>query len=218
MEIYIFSIVSAIVGYFSSIFANRRIKGILSTIGALFILAGISVTLTYFGLWVITPAPIPPPPPVEREKDILEGQWVEWYEEGKTKYCAVATIRYNSEAKYMEFFGNAYAPNLVLIGRWRTMQAARNGNQYDYLYEGESWNLDRTKRGLRKGVGGIWFDTGNHGKGKFFSIESDKELREFELYRILDEDAAKLSVDDITGFIQKLYEDPNYLKKITTVQ
>jgi hypothetical protein len=215
MENYIVSIISAFLGYVSSRFANRKTKGILPTIGVLSILATTAAGLTFLGRWIITPSPTPQPPLIEREKDRLEGQWVEKYKEGGRDTYAIATIRYNSDAKYLEFYGNAYDSSLNLVGHWQTIQARLEGNQYDYLFTGESYDL--ANPGHRKGVGGIWFlDNRTHGKGNFFSVRADKELREFELYKILDEDAARQSINDPKGFIQKLYKNPSYLKQVAS--
>ena len=131
---------------------------------------------------------------------------------------AIAMIRYNPEAKYLEFSGNSYDSNLTFIGHWQTIQARLAGNQYDYLFEGESNNTDPTRQGPRKGVGGIWFDNPNHGVGNFFSVRADKELREFELYKILDEGAIIQSKNDPRGVIQSLYKDPNYFEQVTSAK
>lgn len=212
MEPYIVSIISAIVGYFSSIFANRKPKGDLPTIGLLTLLAGTATVLTFLGQWMTAPRPTPPPPP-----DKLEGQWVEKYKDGENDIYAIAGIRYNSEAKYLEFSGTAYDVSLTVVGRWRSIQARLDRDQYDYLFEGESWNrLDSSRQGLRKGVGGIFFDSPNHGTGKFLSIRDDKVPRGFEIHRILNEDAAQESINNPKGLIQKFYEDPMYFKKVTS--
>lgn len=217
VEAYIVSIISAFLGYVSSRFANRKSKGILPTIGILSVLAFIAAGLTFLGHWGVKP---PQPAP-----DRLEGQWIERYKEGGEDTYAIATIRYNPEARYLEFSGNAYASkdsNLSFVGQWQTIQArltsSQAGSQYDYLFEGYSKNLDILRQGHRKGVGGIWFDSPNHGVGSFFSISppADKELREFQLYKILDEDAATQSKNDSPGLVRKLYKEQGYFEKVTS--
>lgn len=216
MEPYIVSFVSAIVGYFSSIFANqnsntsanRNSKGILQTIGILAVLGLITVGLTYLGQWVMKP---PPPPPNK-----YEGHWVERYTEGEKPVYAIATIRYNSGTNHLEFSGKAFDLNRRHVGNWHTIQASLDRDQYDYLFEGESLNPDPTKRGTRKGVGGIHFYSPNRGRGIFLAIRDDHVPRDFDLYKILNADAVKESIEDPEGFIQKLHEDQTYFNKVTS--
>lgn len=210
MENYIVSIMAVILGYVSSRFANRKSKGILPTVGVLSILAFAAAGLTFVGHWITMP---PPPLP-----DKLEGQWVEQFKEGEKNTYAIAKFRYNSEGKYLEFSGDAYDESLTFVGRWQTKQALHDGNQYDYLFTGESSNTDPTKpRIYRKGLGEIWFtDNSLHGQGRFFSMGSDHDPRDFSLDKILDEDAAKEAMNHPIEFIKKLYEDPNYLKKVAS--
>jgi hypothetical protein len=208
MEPYIVNFVSAVVGYYASIFANRNSKGILQTIGILTVLAGLTVGLTYLGQWVMKP---PPPPPNQ-----YEGHWIERYAEGEKTLYAIATIRYNSETNHLEFSGKSFDLNRRHVGNWHTIQARLDRDQYDYLFEGESLNPDPTKRGRRKGVGGIYFYSPNRGRGIFLAIRDDQVPRDFDLYKILNADAAKESMEDPEGFIQKLHEDQTYFNKVTS--
>jgi hypothetical protein len=210
MEIYILSIVSAFLGYFSSRFANLKLKGILPTIGLLFLLAFTAAGLTFVGHWIMKPPPLPP--------NGLEGQWVERYLEGENATYSIATIRHNPEGNYLEYSGKAYDSNLNVVGHWHAIQARLDRNQYDYLFEGESFNPDKARQGTRKGVGGIFFDGPNHGKGKFLSVRDDHDPRDCELDRILNEDAVRESLNDPQGFIQKLYSDPMYFKQVTSAR
>jgi hypothetical protein len=207
MEPYIVSIAAILLGYLSSRIANRKIKGILPHIAVIFILAGAAALLTFAGQSI--PKLWPPPP----EK--VEGQWVEKYWEGGNEFYAVTSIGYNPSTKHLEFTGNAYAKNLEVVGWWKTIQANLDRDQYDYLFEGDSLNLDKARRGHRKGVGGIYFDSANHGQGTFLSIRDDKEPRDFFLYRIVDEEAARQSRQNPKAFVQKLYDEPSYFNKIT---
>jgi|ERR1044072_2967815 hypothetical protein len=208
MENYIASIVAAILGYISSRYANRKSKGVLPTVGIVSILIVIAAGLTFIGHWITKPPPAPP--------NKLEGQWVEKYKEDENDIYAIAKFRYNSEAKYLEFSGDAYDKSITFVGHWQTKQALLDGNQYDYLFTGESSNTDPTKpRIYRKGQGEIWFtDNSMQGQGRFFSMGSDRTPRDFSLYKILDEDAAKESMNHPEEFINKVYADPNYLKKV----
>jgi hypothetical protein len=206
MEPYIVSIVSAAVGYYSSILANRKPKGFLQTIGILTVLAGTAVVLTFLGQWVMKP---PPPPPNK-----LEGQWIEKYMGGDKATYAIATFRYNSEANHLEFSGNAYDLDMRVVGYWRTIQARLDRDQYDYLFEGESG--DQANPGHRRGIGRIFFDSPNHGTGTFLTDRSARVPRDFEIDKILNEDAARESMKDPKGFIQKLYQDSTYFKKVTS--
>jgi hypothetical protein len=208
METYIVSVVSVLLGYITSRVANRNVSGILPHVAVIFLLTVAAVVLTLAGQWFVKPPPTPP--------NRLEGQWLEKYKEGENQIYAIATIRHNPSANHLEFYGNSYDVNLKIVGRWRTLQARLDRDQYDYLFEGESWNPDKARQGLRKGVGGIYFDTASHGKGKFLSIKDDHEPRDLELYKILDEDAAQQSIKDPTGLIQKLYADPSYFNKVTS--
>lgn len=203
METYIVSIISAFLGYVSSCFANRKSKGILPTIGILSLLAFTAAGLTFVGHWIIKP---PQPPP-----NRLEGQWIEQYVEGEKTYYAIAKFRYDSGANYLEFSGNAYDLNQNLVGHWLTTQARLDSdrNQYDYIFEGDSMNLDdKSKQGHRQGVGRILFDSPTHGKGTFLSVRNDPGPRDFELYKILNDDSARESINNPKGFIQKAYDNP----------
>lgn len=205
MEIYILSLVSAFVGYFSSILANKRSRGVLQTVGIIAILTGFTLCLTYFGQWIAKPAP----PPHK-----LEGQWIEKYKEGEKETYSIAKFKYNSQGNYLEYSGTAYASNLTVVGYWRATQARFDNEQYDYLFEGESKNP--TKPGHREGVGSIYFDNINHGSGKFLAVRDDQNPRDMEIDKILNEDAIKESTNDPKALIQKLYTDPNYFRKITS--
>lgn len=208
MEVYIVSIISALLGFVSSRFANRKSNGILPTIGVLSILAFTAVGLTFLGHWIVKPP-----------RDRLEGQWIEKYdEEGKTIY-AIATIKYNSEAKYLEFKGDAYDSSLRNVGYWNTTIARLDGNHYLYLFNGASKNPDPTIRGEedRKGIGDINFvDNHNLGQGTFTSVRAKRDPKDFELYKIIDEATQSESINSPKEFIQKLYTDPAYLKQVTS--
>lgn len=210
MEPYIVSIVSIILGYFSSRLANRKRKGTLQTVGILFILASTAGVLTLFGHWISTPRPIPPP-----EVEKLAGQWIEQYDEGGKITYAIGTIRYNSETRNLEFSGNAYDENVVLIGHWKTKQALLDLDQYDYLFDGNSDNPQ--KPGHRHGVGGIHFvENGSYGTGYFLSVRDDPQPRKFELRKIVDEDAASESRSNPQGYIKRFYKDPSRFKNGVT--
>jgi hypothetical protein len=207
MEIYVASIISTILGYLASIYANKNHKGFLPHFGIVVILSCLAGVLTFTGLRIFTP-----------QTDRLEGQWIERYQEGENVIYAVAKIEYDPEAKHLKFSGNSYDPKGNWVGYWETIQARHTGDQYDYLYNGESMNTEETRQGLRKGVGGIRFDNDNHGTGYFFSVREDIKLRQFELQKILNEDATRQSKSDPKGFIQKLNNDPSYLKQVTSVR
>lgn len=236
MEIYIANLISTFVGYFTSIWTNRKDKGVPEKVGIFSLLVVLAITLTYLGQLMVKP-----PQPIGREletesrkvsdvvnqvrssqpsKKEIEGLWIERYTEGQKTIYAIASIRFNPENNHLEFTGNSYDDKLNLRGYWQTIQSKHEGNQYDYLFKGESVNPDKTRRGQghRKGVGSIWFDNNNHGTGNFFSVRADKELREFELFKILDEAAAKDSIANPQEVIKRLYEDKDltYFRKITS--
>jgi hypothetical protein len=210
METYIVSIISAFLGYASSRFASRRRQGVLPTVGILCILACLAVLLTLGGHWITAPRPTPPPPP-----DKLEGQWIEQYDEGGQITYAIGTIRYNAEARGLEYFGDAYDMNLTLIGHWKTKQSLLDRDQYDYLFDGDSGNPK--KPGHRHGVGGIHFiENGSHGTGYFLSVSDDPQPRKFELRKIVDEDAVKESKSNPEGYLKRFYNDPSRFKNGVT--
>ena len=209
METYIVSIVSAVLGYFSSRLANRKRKGLLQTVGILFILASMAVVLTLVGHWISTPRETKPP---EAEK--LAGQWIEQYDEGGQIMYAIGTIRYNSEARNLEFFGNAYDSNLSPVGHWRTKQSLLDRDQYDYLFEGDSDNPK--KPGHRHGEGGIHFIENGYGTGYFLSVRDDPQPRKCELRKIVDEDAIRESKDSPQVYVQRFYNDPSRFKNGVT--
>lgn len=215
MEIYIVSISSALLGYFSSRVANKKSKGFLPTFGILCILAITATGLTFAGSWISTPAV------KQREQDKVEGQWLETYYEGRTKIYAIAVIKYDSAAKYMGFNGFAYDKNGEVLGHWTTTLARHHGEDLEYLYQGQSYNrknpADKLPR--REGLGHVSFsENGKHGKGYFFSVGEDEVLREFELHKILDRDAIEESRDDPKTLIQKLHEDPSYFMKVISAK
>lgn len=148
-----------------------------------------------------------------------EGYWLEKYKDGKNDVYAIAKIQYNPVTRNLEFSGTSYDKNLSIVGRWHSVQAHFEKGQYDYLFEGESFNPGPTKKGgLRKGAGGIFFDTNAHGKGHFLSMKDDREPRSLELFKILDEDAARLAGQAPTELVRKLYADPGYFGRVTSVR
>ena len=83
------------------------------------LLAFVAAGLTFLGHWIVKP-----PPPVP---DRLEGQWIERYQEGEKYIYAIATMKYNPEAKYLGFSGNSYDSNRTNVGHWQTIQARLAG-------------------------------------------------------------------------------------------
>ncbi len=207
MEIYIVSIISAFLGYASSRFASQKPQGFLPNVGILTILALGAAALTFVGQWIIRPSQAPP--------NRLEGQWIERYTENEKARYAIATFKNNPEANVLEFSGKAYDLEQGFVGEWHAIEARVYRDQYDYLFEGRSINPDPERRGHRMGVGTISFDSHHHGKGVFLSIREDREPRDFDLHRILNEDAVRESLKDPESLITKLSKDPIYFREIT---
>ena len=206
MEIYIVSVVSVLLGYTSSRLANQHTKGWLPNAGVLSTLILGAVMLTFVGhqlTQLVTPSP-----------KWLEGQWVERYTDNGKFLYAISTFKYNSRTKNLEFSGKAYDEEHGFVGEWSSVESRVDGDQYDYLFKGESYNPDPARQGLREGVGSIFFDSENHGRGIYLSLRRDREPRDIELNRILDEDAAKESAENPGAFVQKLYSSPEYFSEI----
>lgn len=207
-EAYLAGIVSILGGYITSRIANWKVKGFFQHIGAFLVLAIIAGTLTYAVRWAVQPS----------RPSEYEGYWLEKYKDGNNDVYAIAKTQYNNVTRYLEFSGTSYDKSLSVVGRWHSVQAHFEKGQYDYLFEGESFNPDPTKRGLRKGVGGIFFNTNAHGKGHFLSMKDDREPRPLELFKILDEDAARLAGQAPTELVKRLFADDGYFARVTAVR
>jgi hypothetical protein len=185
---------------YRSLPANRQPQSCTSNLNPSFaivvILSCLAGGLIYIGLRIFTP---------QRER--VEGQWIERYTEGENVIYAAAKIEYDPETKHLKFSGHSYDSKGNWVGHWKTRQARFDDDQYNYLFEGESKNPEEARRGHREGVGAIQFDSNNHGVGYFFSVREDKKLRQFELQKILNEDAARQSKNDPQQFIQRLDEE-----------
>jgi hypothetical protein len=206
METIVGIILSTIIGYVSSLAANKRYRSWLYHAGMLLGVLTLAVFI-YIGIFYVKS--------VFKVENDLVGRWVERYdEEGKSIY-ALAKFEYNTFSSDLEFKGMGYDKSGEMVGRWNTIESRFEAPVYSYLFVGESKNPSGKNQGHRDGVGSITFQENyRKGDGYFYSLRSDNKLRYFTLYKIVDKQAEKEAQENPDSFIQKLYNDENYFKQV----